>query len=243
MFSLDCIGTELSPNNALGAESPNNAPTEIDQEVLDPSGDLTLPGPADLEPVDESSPGALKRSLQFDAAACGLDDGHESIPESYHGSPETGDNDGENDDENDIQTSWDQGIRVEDDEDGPEVVENGHDGPDEDADEDAGDESMEVSLDKEVEKSEREYKTTLAHRKNSTAWHQKWISKGVPRTEENKGVARSVRLLLPHVLPRPFHKQRILSLASGSRIPICRLPMTGVRTLSKLGWKAPSVPT
>ena len=52
------FGTELSPNNALGAESPNRAPTEIDQEGWGQSVDGIPSDPAaDLELLDDLKTG------------------------------------------------------------------------------------------------------------------------------------------------------------------------------------------
>ena len=194
------FGTELSPNNAY-------SPTEIDPDFeWDQSvGRIPSEFEAGLEQVDDSQPGTLQRKLQFDAAACGLGDDNGSSPKSTH---EVSFEEGEKeeylwftvaedgppmdgslpDDSLEIKSNGGD-AHVGDlvgENPTPEVAENGPEGHN-----GAGDHLLEDALDKEVEKQERKYKTTPAHRNNSTKWHQKWISKGVPRTQEPKRGAKS----------------------------------------------------
>ena len=128
----------------------------------------------------------MKRALQFDAAACGLDDVDGPSPyEDEYDSPIEGFVPDEPLEINShaggdsVDALVGENPTPEDAENDPDVT---HDL--------VGDQSLEESLDKEVEKQERTYKTTPAHRKNSTDWHKKWISKGVPRTQEPKGVVK-----------------------------------------------------
>ena len=173
------------------------SPTEVDPDFEWDESMLGIPSEteAGLEQVDDSEPGTLQRKLRFDAAACGLGDDNGSSPKSTHEvSFEEGEKDGPPMDgslpDDSLEIKSDVGDAHVDDLVGenptPEVAENGPEGHN-----GAGNPVLEDALDKELEKPERKYKTTSAHRKNSTKWHQKWISKGVPRTQEPKRGAKS----------------------------------------------------
>eukprot|EP00435_Cladocopium_sp_Y103_P017325 s3816_g4.t1 len=211
------FGTEFSPNcpvtpkNAKGAASPDNAPTEIDQETYDQLVDgVPSEPPAGLEPSDDSVPGTLKRKLQFDAAACGLGDDSGSSPKSFENDeipvePHLKSDEGVAGDSLDVDI-------FEDDkpDEGDCPMENlipGEPALDIKSNEDGGSSGNDVvhsesptsvapsvpNDDARVdgENKPREYKTTEKHRSNSNNWHKKWVSKGVPRPQKSEEASSS----------------------------------------------------
>ena len=211
-MTFDSQSTNKNFNQVLAVpqfslpRSPNQPEWERETDIENSRrGHQYFHSPAIFAPEGEEAPSAptqIRRMLRFDPSECGLTepkhipdptdredsqlDGDELLKRmGYHFHQEEAlamiENNGEEEVVPEVVP-----VVVPVPEDVPEVP----DAPQEP--EVAKDNSLEQQLDAEIEKPDREYKSSAVAREHSRKWHQNWVKKGVPRvskeaTEKVKG--------------------------------------------------------